>query len=259
MRKLLVSALTAGVVGFGTVAPAMANPTYVDSNMIGEWSKDYVGVLQDLDILVGYPDGTFRPAANITREEFAVALVKAMVAVEDGVYAAMEENNQALYQELVDQQTQILALLAEVDEVKARDTIASRNWVGISLGYSTEGGSQDDDAFLSIDGRITVLDLTDSLTISVRPFVNTSGEAGGGATVDYAINDKFTVYGGAGAAGSWSDSSVLAGSDEVVGYGQAGVEYNFNNKTGVYLDTKVPFTGDNSGDVNVGAGFKVNF
>lgn len=258
MRKLLVAALTAGVVGFGTVAPAMAN-TFVDQNEIGVWSEDYVAVLVDMGIMVGYPDGTFRPADNITREEFAVALVKAMVAVEDGIYEAMDASDEYLYNELVSQQSQILSILAEMDETKAREVITSRNWVGISLGYNTEGGTDDDEGFIAIDGRITVLDLTDSLTISVRPFVNTSGEAGGGATVDYAINDKFTVYGGAGAVGSWSDDSVLAGSDEVAGYGQAGVEYNFNNKTGIYLDTKVPFTGDNSGDVNVGAGFKVNF
>ena len=35
------------------------------------WAADYISALADRDILSGYPDGTFRPEATVTRAEFA--------------------------------------------------------------------------------------------------------------------------------------------------------------------------------------------
>jgi glucose/arabinose dehydrogenase len=44
----------------------------------GQWYTAFVEKLAELGITVGYPDGTFRPAAPVSRQEMAVFLVRAL-------------------------------------------------------------------------------------------------------------------------------------------------------------------------------------
>lgn len=53
------------------------------SDMKGRWSAPYVDALADKKIISGYPDGTFRPANQISREEFAVILLKYLSSVRE--------------------------------------------------------------------------------------------------------------------------------------------------------------------------------
>jgi murein DD-endopeptidase MepM/ murein hydrolase activator NlpD len=40
------------------------------------WSKSAIAIAVEAGIMQGYPDGTFRPAAQLSREEFAVSVVR---------------------------------------------------------------------------------------------------------------------------------------------------------------------------------------
>ena len=40
----------------------------------GLWYSTSVATLSSMGVITGYPDGTFRPTANITRAEFATLL-----------------------------------------------------------------------------------------------------------------------------------------------------------------------------------------
>jgi hypothetical protein len=42
-----------------------------------DWSKNYIGYLEQFKIVNGYEDGTFKPKANITRAEMAVMIARA--------------------------------------------------------------------------------------------------------------------------------------------------------------------------------------
>lgn len=42
----------------------------------GPWAKDAIEAMKESGVMVGGPDGTFRPKSNVTREELAVALSK---------------------------------------------------------------------------------------------------------------------------------------------------------------------------------------
>jgi hypothetical protein len=44
----------------------------------GDWADDYVQYLADQNVLGGYPDGSFRPNAAVTRAQFAKMVVGAM-------------------------------------------------------------------------------------------------------------------------------------------------------------------------------------
>ncbi|WP_306557900.1 S-layer homology domain-containing protein [Nostoc sp. 'Peltigera malacea cyanobiont' DB3992] len=41
------------------------------------WAKDFIAELASMEILEGFPDGTFRPDAPVTRAQFAAMLRKA--------------------------------------------------------------------------------------------------------------------------------------------------------------------------------------
>lgn len=53
-------------------------PVPVFSDMTGHWGADMVSRLAGMEVVAGYPGGTFRPGNNITRAEAAATLVRAL-------------------------------------------------------------------------------------------------------------------------------------------------------------------------------------
>lgn len=45
------------------------------------WSYQYISAMYENGIITGYPDGTFKPSANVTREEMAVMLCRVLLRV----------------------------------------------------------------------------------------------------------------------------------------------------------------------------------
>ena len=75
LRKALVIVLTVAMV-LGSVATFAAAAT--PSDVVGTQYASAVNRLNALGVLAGYPDGTFQPANNITRAEFAKVVVAAL-------------------------------------------------------------------------------------------------------------------------------------------------------------------------------------
>ena len=260
MRKLFLSLIALSVAFTPLVAQAQeVNPTtglpyYTDDAQIGSWAVPSVDQLQLQGIMVGYPDGSFRPKADITREEFAVALEKAMMAIENRLYDAMATNNQMLYEELTAQQAEIMQLAGEVDMAEG---LAGRNWVGLSIGATAVDDS--DDVLVNLEGKIEVLSIGSDLYLTVNPFVSTAGEGGAALLVNKDFG-KFGVGAGAGAAIGWdNNAAITSNSGDVEGYGQLQVDYDISDSSIVFVNGKVPFTGDNSGDVTIMGGVGLKF
>ncbi|WP_046176596.1 S-layer homology domain-containing protein [Domibacillus indicus] len=55
-----------------------AADTFKDSSSMPAWSKGFVGAVLAQNIMVGYPDGSFKPLQNITRAEAVVILNNAL-------------------------------------------------------------------------------------------------------------------------------------------------------------------------------------
>ena len=58
--------------------------TFTDSAQISVWAKEPVAKAAAAELIVGYPDGTFKPKANATRAEAAVILDRSMKIPTDG-------------------------------------------------------------------------------------------------------------------------------------------------------------------------------
>lgn len=67
----------------GTVAPLMtAAPSFAQTTSFSDvssnyWAEDFIAELAQRDIIAGFPDGTFRPDAPVTRAQFAAMMRKA--------------------------------------------------------------------------------------------------------------------------------------------------------------------------------------
>lgn len=73
--KNIFKILTAVLV-FSVALPAMAFQfPDVPTN---HWAAEQMDILSDKGVIVGYPDGTFRPDENVTRAEFASMAIKAL-------------------------------------------------------------------------------------------------------------------------------------------------------------------------------------
>ncbi|MEI8377825.1 MAG: S-layer homology domain-containing protein, partial [bacterium] len=74
MKKLLSSLAILSMLFLNNIAKAQ---DYTDITPT-HWAYNYVKLLSDDGVVVGYPDKTFRPDNNITRAEFATMAIKAL-------------------------------------------------------------------------------------------------------------------------------------------------------------------------------------
>ena len=73
MKNLLKALLSVAVIAFG-VMPALAFPDVSKDY----WAASQINLLSEQGVIVGYPDGTFKPDANVTRAEFAAMAIRAL-------------------------------------------------------------------------------------------------------------------------------------------------------------------------------------
>lgn len=73
MKNLLKTLMALAVAIIGTV-PAFAFPDVSDTY----WAAPQIKLLSEQGVIVGYPDGTFKPDADVTRAEFAAMAIRAL-------------------------------------------------------------------------------------------------------------------------------------------------------------------------------------
>jgi hypothetical protein len=90
--KKLVVFLVVAIMMFSLVGTAFA-ADFNDVNDLDKKAQDCIGKLTALEVLEGYPDGSFKPAATITRAEFAkVATI--MAGLKDSAEIMVNTNSQ---------------------------------------------------------------------------------------------------------------------------------------------------------------------
>lgn len=74
MKKIIKGLLSTAFVAAFTITAANAFPDVSD----GHWAAPQIKILSEQGVIVGYPDGTFKPDENVTRAEFASMAIKAL-------------------------------------------------------------------------------------------------------------------------------------------------------------------------------------
>lgn len=72
--KNLLKALMAVAIAVIATAPVFAFPDVSDTY----WAAPQIKLLSEQGVIVGYPDGTFKPDADVTRAEFAAMAIRAL-------------------------------------------------------------------------------------------------------------------------------------------------------------------------------------
>lgn len=75
MRNLIINILGTIILLMSSCAGAFAFFSDMDSN---HWAYKQIKDLSEQSIVIGYPDGTFKPDENVTRAEFASMAIKAL-------------------------------------------------------------------------------------------------------------------------------------------------------------------------------------
>lgn len=76
MKKLFAKALVLMAI-LGLTSMTVSAKQYYKDVPEGHWAYKYLEILTDCDIVVGYPDGLYRPDQLVTRAEFSSIVVKA--------------------------------------------------------------------------------------------------------------------------------------------------------------------------------------
>ena len=74
MKKIIKGLLSTAFIAAFTITAANAFPDVSDSH----WAAPQIKILSEQGVIVGYPDGTFKPDENVTRAEFASMAFKAL-------------------------------------------------------------------------------------------------------------------------------------------------------------------------------------
>jgi len=83
------------------------------SDIDEHWAKDYINGTTEKNIINGYPDGTFRPNNNVTREEFASLLVRVL---------DLENNSEMVFSDTLDRwSTEDISTAAYYEIIKGYD------------------------------------------------------------------------------------------------------------------------------------------
>ena len=78
MKKLLAVVLALSMVlVFFAVRPAPASAAGFPDVPANYWAKKHIDYLVSKGVVKGFPDGTFKPEAKVTREQFAKMIVVA--------------------------------------------------------------------------------------------------------------------------------------------------------------------------------------
>lgn len=83
MRKFLVNFIGTMILLLGSMSGAFA---FFSDMTTSHWAYEQIKDLSEQSIVIGYPDGTFKPDENVTRAEFASMAIKALGQEHANVY-----------------------------------------------------------------------------------------------------------------------------------------------------------------------------
>jgi hypothetical protein len=281
---MVIRSFLAGAVVL-TAAPVFAAPASFSDVQPTDWAYQAIQNLNSrYGCLVGYPNGTLKPAADATRSE-VIALTNHCL---DNITQFYTQADAQLAASL---RAQIGAVSNRVTKLEVAAVTATQrrqlgvgnyggvafagnaaNYPGVSLNAKRvyESG-------ITLQGRVKAFELGNQYAVSARPYVTftstpnyvNGGVFGGGlATLDIPVSRRTLADGSkVSAANIYVGAGGQVGGNQGAGVGVAGAEVSVANNVVLFADAKIPFsnTGVEVGPNNtqgynvtgtVGLGFK---
>lgn len=96
-----------------SLTPVGSTLAYTDASAVADWSKEAIIAMFEAKVMIGYPDGSFKPEKQITRAEAVVALNNLLNYQE----LTIETENVSVETPSVDQKTMTLTVGGETDTI----------------------------------------------------------------------------------------------------------------------------------------------
>jgi hypothetical protein len=255
---MFIRSLIASTVALTAVAPAFAAPALSDVQPT-DWAY---GAIQNLNArygcLVGYPNGTLKPAADATRSE-VFALTNHCLDNITQFYTQADAQLAASLRAQIGATNKRVTTL-EVASVTAtqRRQLGVGNYGGIAFSGNaanypgvTPLSSRVYESGVTLQGRLRAVELGNQYAISARPYVTftstpnyvSGGVFGGGlATLDIPLSRRTLADGTkVSAANLYVGAGGQVGGNQSAGVGVVGAEVSVAKNIVLFADAKIPF------------------
>ena len=256
---MVIRSFLAGAVVL-TAAPVLAAPTSFSDVQPTDWAYQAIQNLNSrYGCLVGYPNGTLKPASDATRSE-VIALTNHCL---DNITQFYTQADAKLAAAL---RAQIGAVSNRVTKLEVAAVTATQlrnlgvgnyggvafagnaaNYPGVSLNAKRvyESG-------ITLQGRVKAFELGNQYAVSARPYVTftstpnyvNGGVFGGGlATLDIPVSRRTLADGSkVSAANIYVGAGGQVGGNQGADVGVAGAEVSVANNVVLFADAKIPFS-----------------
>lgn len=93
MTREEVAVILVRALGLEERAKSVQDASFADGGNIGDWSKKAIALLNEMNILNGYEDGTFQPKNLISRQELAVLIARSLKTASKNVDIKFNDKN----------------------------------------------------------------------------------------------------------------------------------------------------------------------
>jgi len=256
---MFIRSLIASTVALTAVAPAFAAPALSDVQPT-DWAY---GAIQNLNArygcLVGYPNGTLKPAADATRSEVFALTNHCLDNITQFYTQADAQLAASLRAQIGATNKRVTTLEVAAVTATQRRQLGVGNYGGIAFSGNaanypgvTPLSNRVYESGVTLQGRLRAVELGNQYAISARPYVTftstpnyvSGGVFGGGlATLDIPLSRRTLADGTkVSAANLYVGAGGQVGGNQSAGVGVVGAEVSVAKNIVLFADAKIPFS-----------------
>ena len=281
---MVIRSFLAGAVVL-TAAPVFAAPASFSDVQPTDWAYQAIQNLNSrYGCLVGYPNGTLKPAADATRSEVISLTNHCLDNITQFYTQADAQLGASLRAQIGATNKRVTKLEVAAVTATQRRQLGVGNYGGVAFAGNAANypgvslnAKRVYESGITLQGRVKAFELGNQYAVSARPYVTftstpnyvNGGVFGGGlATLDIPVSRRTLADGSkVSAANIYVGAGGQVGGNQGAGIGVAGAEVSVANNVVLFADAKIPFsnTGVEVGPNNtqgynvtgtVGLGFK---
>ena len=268
-----------------TTAPVFAAPASFSDVQPTDWAYQAIQNLNSrYGCLVGYPNGTLKPAASATRDEVFALTNHCLDNITQFYTQADAQLGASLRAQIGATNKRVSKLEVAAATATQRRQLGVGNYGGVAFAGNAANypgvslnAKRVYESGITLQGRVKAFELGNQYAVSARPYVTftstpnyvNGGVFGGGlATLDIPVSRRTLADGSkVSAANIYVGAGGQVGGNQGAGVGVVGAEVSVANNVILFADAKIPFsnTGVEAGPNNtqgynvtgtVGLGFK---
>ena len=257
---MFIRSLIAGTVALTAVAPAFATTPALSDVQPTDWAYSAIQNLNTrYGCLVGYPNGTLKPAADATRSEVFALTNHCLDNITQFYTQADAQLAASLRAQIGATNKRVTTLEVAAVTATQRRQLGVGNYGGIAFAGNAANypgvslnAKRVYESGITLQGRVKAFELGNQYAVSARPYVTftstpnyvSGGVFGGGlATLDIPLSRRTLADGTkVSAANLYVGAGGQVGGNQSAGVGVVGAEVSVANNVVLFADAKIPFS-----------------